>query len=254
MKQVSVVIITFNEEGNLPRCLASLGDIAAEILVVDSCSTDRTVEIARAAGARVILQEFLGYREQKVFAIGQASNDTVLSLDADEALSPELRKSVAAALTDWKFDGYYSNRLNLFMGRWIKHGGWYPDRKMRLFDRRKYRIGGINPHDRFEPAQGASTTLLAGDLLHHTDEGMHERMVRLNNHSTVAAGAYFERGKRGSLLRILTKPLARFVTKYLFKLGFLDGLPGYLIAKTDSQYVWLREVKLRSLGETIPQP
>lgn len=247
MKQVSVVIITFNEEANLPRCLASLGEVADEIVVVDSLSTDRTAEIAREEGAKVILQPFLGYREQKVFAIEAASHDIVLSLDADEALSPELRESINRVLREWSHDGYFVNRLNLFMGRWIKHGGWYPDRKMRLFDRGKYRIGGINPHDRFEPTEGATTTQLKGDLLHYTDEGMHERMIRLNNHSTVAAKAYHDRGKKGSLPRMLTKPFARFLSKYFLKLGFLDGLPGYLIAKTDSQYVWLREAKLRIL-------
>ncbi len=247
MEKVSVVIITYNEEANLPRCLNSLGSFADEILVVDSNSADSTVDIAAQAGGRVILQDFLGYREQKVFAISAARNNLVLSLDADEALSDELRGSITEALRVNRHDGYYCNRRNRFMGEWIRHGGWYPDRKMRLFDRRKYLIGGINPHDSFGPAPGATTGQLSGDLLHYTDEGLHDRLIRLNNHSSVAARSYHELGKRGGLLRIITKPAARFLTKYFLKLGFLDGYRGYLIAKSDAMYVWFREVKLRAL-------
>ncbi|NJC24982.1 glycosyltransferase family 2 protein [Neolewinella antarctica] len=247
MKKVSVVIITLNEAANLPRCLESVRAIADEVVVVDSLSTDSTVAIAEAAGARVIHQAFLGHREQKAFAIASATNELVLSIDADEALSPALLTSLRAVIADWTHDCYYMNRLNRFMGVWIHHGGWYPDRKMRLFDRRKYRLGGVNPHDSFDPVAGATNTLLSGDLLHYTDEGFHDRINRLNKHSTIAAQSFHDLGKRGSMLRLLTKPAGRFISEYFFQLGFLDGLPGYFIAKTDGQYVWMREAKLRAL-------
>ena len=241
---LSVVIITYNEADNLPRCLASLADIATEIVVVDSLSTDATVSIAEAAGARIIHQKFLGHREQKALAIDAATHDVVLSLDADEALSPELRTSVSAALRDWARDGYYVNRLNRLEGRWIRYGGWYPDQKMRLFDRRRYVMAGTNPHDRFDPAPGAATGRLEGDLLHYTNDDLASRVATINKFSTIAADAFWAGGKRGNWARILTKPSARFFSEYILQRGFLDGYLGYFIAKTSAQYVWLREMKL----------
>ena len=249
MQKISAVIITLNEAANIARCIESVKGLVDEVIVVDSLSTDSTVVIAENLGAKVIHQKFLGHREQKAFAIEAARNEFVLSIDADEALSDELRESIRLKLGNWDHDCYYMNRLNRFMGAWIRHGGWYPDRKMRLFDRRKYVLGGINPHDSFDPVSGATHAQLKGDLLHYTDEGFHDRYNRLNKHSTIAAKSYFEMGKRGNLARLLTKPPARFVSKYIFKLGFLDGLPGYFIARTDAHYVFMREAKLRSMGE-----
>lgn len=248
MVAVSVVIITLNEAANLPRCLESLGDIADEIIVVDSQSTDDTVMIARNAGARVIIQPFLGHREQKAFAIEQASNDYILSLDADEALSEELRQSILQAKANWTSDGYYVNRLNRLNGQWIHHGGWYPDRKMRLFDRRCYRMGGTNPHDRFDPTPEASTERLSGDLLHYTNDDLDSRIITINKFSSIAAKAFYAEGKRGSWLRVLLKPPGRFISEYYLRSGWRDGYYGYYIAKTSAQYVWLREIKLLGLN------
>ena len=137
MPKISVVIITLNEEANLERCIRSVEDIADEVLVVDSHSTDGTVGLAKRLGAKVIGQTFLGHREQKAKAIELATYDYVLSLDADEALSPELAESIQQAKDNWLHDGYYVNRLNRIGGQWIHHGGWYPDSKMSLFDRNK---------------------------------------------------------------------------------------------------------------------
>lgn len=249
--KLSVVVITFNEAANLPRCVDSVAGLADEILVVDSESTDATRELAAAAGARVIVQPFLGHREQKAFAIERAAHDYVLSLDADEALSPELGKSIAAARANWTHDGYFVNRLNRLNGQWIRHGGWYPDRKMRLFDRRRYRMGGTNPHDRFDPAPGASTRRLAGDLLHYTNDDLASRVETINRFSGIAARAMNEAGRRGSWARILVKPPARFLVEYVWKGGWRDGFLGYFIARTSAQYVWLREIKLLELSRTF---
>ncbi|PHI21344.1 glycosyl transferase [Lewinellaceae bacterium SD302] len=249
MIKLSVVIITLNEAENLPRCLASVEGLADEILVVDSLSTDDTVKIAAAAGARVIEQAFLGHREQKAFAIENAANNCVLSLDADEALSDELKESIGAAKQNWTHDGYYVNRLNRLNGIWIRHGGWYPDRKMRLFDRRKYRMGGTNPHDRFDPTPASRTTRLAGDLLHYTNDDLDSRIVTINKFSSIAAQAFFDEGKRGNWWRVLVKPTGRFVSEFWLKSGWRDGYYGYYIAKTSAQYVWLREMKLLRLGK-----
>ncbi len=247
-RKTSAVIITLNEAHNLPRCIASLQGVADEILVVDSFSTDGTVALAEELGCRVLQQKFLGHRGQKAFAIEQASYHYILSLDADEALSPKLQQSILAAKKDWTHDGYYLNRLSQIDGRWIHHGGWYPDRKMRLFDRRCYQMGGINPHDRFDPAPGARTRRLKGDLLHYTNDSLDARIATIHQFSSIAAEAFHQAGKKGSWWRILIKPSARFFSEYLLQSGWRDGYYGYFIAKTSAYYVWLREIKLKRLG------
>jgi len=249
MVKISLVVITFNEEKNIQRCLESAAGVADEILVVDSVSTDQTVAIAESLGARIILQPFLGYVEQKRFAIEQAAHPYVLSLDADEALSEELRQSILQAKAHWTHDCYSMNRLSNIGDQWIRHGGWYPDRKMRLFDRARFAVEGINPHDKFVPVQGARSTHLKGDILHYTNDSIESRVQTINRFSTLAAKAFHERGKRGSWLRLLFKPFFRFFAEYILRLGFLDGFYGFVIAITSAQYVFLREAKLREMGE-----
>ena len=133
MIKLSAVIITYNEEEHLDKCLRSLLDVADEIIVVDSYSTDKTKEICERHHVTFIEQEFLGYKEQKNFAMSKASYDYILSLDGDEALSNQLKQSVLKTKANWIYDGYYSNRLNNYCGQWIKHSDWYPDKKLRLF-------------------------------------------------------------------------------------------------------------------------
>ena len=147
MIKLSGVIITFNEADNIERCLKSLTDVVDEIIVVDSYSTDNTKDICKKFNVTLIEQEFLGYIEQKNFALQQASNDYILSLDGDESLSETLQKSIIELKTNWNFDGYYCNRFNNFCGQWIKYSDWYPNRKLRVFDRKKGQWAGINPHD-----------------------------------------------------------------------------------------------------------
>lgn len=246
--KLSVVVITYNEAANIGRCLDSVQGLADEILVVDSFSTDQTLAIAQAKGARILQHPFAGHVEQKRYAIAQARYEQVLSLDADEALSPTLYASIAAVKSKWTHDGYYMNRCSCIGGQWIRYGGWYPDRKMRLFDRRRYTLGGINPHDKFLPADGARTTRLPGDLLHYTNDDIAARAETQNKFSTLAARAFFARGKRGSLLRLLFKPTFRFLSEYLFQRGFLDGFYGFIIARTSAYYVFLREAKLLEMS------
>jgi len=244
MIQLSVVVITYNEASNIGRCLESVRGLADEMIVVDAHSTDETAAIARQYGARVVLRPFQGHKDQKAAAIAMARYDYVFSLDADEALSEALYASVRAAKAGWPYDCYWCNRLSSFGGRWIRHGAWYPDRKMRLFDRRKYRMGGVDPHDAFLPAPGAREGRLQGDLLHYTNEDVAHRFDKVNKLSTVAAHAYAERGKWGSLLRVLLKPPVRFLVEYVVRRGFLDGYDGFVIARSSALYVFLREAKL----------
>lgn len=244
MPKVSLVVITYNEAHNIRRCLESAQGIADEILVVDSVSTDQTVAIAESLGARVVLQPFLGYAAQKRFAIGQATYPIVLSLDADEALSDELRKTMLREKEAFSKDGYFMNRLSSIGGSWIRHGEWYPDRKLRLFHRDKVAIEGEHIHEKFVPVEGAAMGHLAGDILHYTNADIESRIKTINQFSTLAAQALHEEGRKGSWVRLLTKPAFRFFSSYILKRGFLDGFYGLVVARTSAQYVFFRESKL----------
>lgn len=244
---LSVVIITYNEEKNIGRCLESLKDIANEIVVVDSYSTDRTEDICREYDVRFLRHAFEGHIQQKNYAITQARYPHILSLDADEVLSDELRNSVWRTLANWKHDGYYCNRLTNYCGKWIRHSGWYPDRKLRLWDARKGRWGGNNPHDRFMLEPGCTTGRLKGDLLHYSFYSIYQHMDTVNKFSEAAARSLYEQGKKSSTLKILVKSTARFIRNYFFKGGFLDGYYGFLICRISSFSILLRYAKLKEM-------
>ena len=230
MEKLSVVIITLNEERNLARCLASVQPLADEILVVDSGSADRTTEIAGSFGARIIVQPFLGHIEQKNFAASQASYNWVLSLDADEALTPELEQSIRQALSNPGFDAYKMNRLTNYCGKWVRHSGWYPDRKARLWNRDKGRWGGQNPHDKWElDAPGTTYGKLKGDLLHYSYYTISEHLKQIEKFSEIAAQASVRAGKDCSVFKVFFGGLWKFVHSYFIKLGFLDGYTGLLV-------------------------
>lgn len=245
---LSLVIITFQEVANIERCIKSVGDLADEILVVDSFSTDGTQALARSLGASVLERKFSGYRDQKVWSIEQASHDWVLSLDADEALAPDLRKYIKNIKGQWTADGYYLNRLNRLKDRWIRHGAWYPDRKYRLFDRRKTEMPEAIIHEGFAPKAGARTARIKADILHYTNDSLESRVATQLKFSGLAAEDLRARGKRGSLWRLWLKPKGRFLSEYLWKGGWRDGFYGYYIAKTSAQYVFWREAKLLELS------
>jgi glycosyltransferase involved in cell wall biosynthesis len=244
-RPVSVCIITRNEEKNLPDCLVSV-KWADEVLIVDSKSTDRTKAIAFMARARFLERDFPGHIEQKNFAVEPAANDWVLCLDADERLSPELTASVKAALEDdAPADGYAFPRLTYYLGSPIRHGGWYPDRKLRLFDRRKGRWGGRNPHDRVT-VEGR-TALLEGDLLHHSYRSLSDHVRQIDFFTTIAARAKRAAGERGTIAKVVLHPVGKFLRMYLLKAGFLDGYAGFLVAVSGAYYVFLKYAKLREL-------
>ena len=245
--QLSAVIITFNEEKNIGRCLESVKDVVDEMVVVDSYSNDRTREICEKYGAVVIQHTFHGHIEQKNWAIDQASYPYILSLDADECLSEALRESIAAAKKDWSYDGYYFNRLTNYCGKWIRHTSWYPSPKLRLWDSRKGSWGGINPHDMFTLERGATKKHLKGDLLHYSYYTLTEHIDQINAFSSIAAKSYFQQGRRSSLPGILVRPLARFLKDYVLKLGILDGYYGLQISVNSAHAIFLKYVKLRML-------
>lgn len=241
--KLSVVILTFNEERNIARCIESVKELADDLLVVDSLSSDRTQEIAKSLGARIIEQPFLGYREQKNFALDKAEFDHVLSLDADEALDEKLYQSVVAAKQSFSKNGYSMNRLTNYCGKWIHHSGWYPDTKIRLFDKRKARWKGRNPHDRLEMDSGSDVGHLKGDILHYSFYTIDEHKAQIKRFSEISAKARFEEGQRASYLKVFGSPIVKFVKSYFLKLGILDGYYGWLICRY-SAYATYKKYKL----------
>jgi glycosyltransferase involved in cell wall biosynthesis len=245
---ISVVIITFNEERNIRRCLDSVAGIADELVVVDSFSTDLTAKIcSEFENLRFIQHAFSGHIEQKNFALDQAKNSFVLSLDADEALSAELQKSILHVKNNCTAEAYQFNRLSNYCGTWIRHGSWYPDVKLRLFDRHKVRWQGINPHDKAELIQEGTTLHLQGDLLHYTYYTIDEHTKKLDYFSTLAAAAYFKSGKKAGWFQLLVNPSFAFFRDYILRRGFLDGYYGWLIARFTAFYTLQKYAKLRFL-------
>jgi len=220
---ISAVLITRNAAARLEGCLASL-DFCGEIVVVDSGSTDGTREIAQRLHARVIDKDWLGFGRQKQFAVEQARNDWVLCIDADERVSPQLAQSVAQAVAKPSAPVYRMTRRNRFLGRWLRHGEGYPDWSTRLFDRRSARWSDDSVHEKVLYAVTPGT--LQGDLLHESAEDLGGYLEKQNRYTTLAAQQLFDAGRTAGALHLIFSPLLRFVKFYVFRLGFLDGLPG----------------------------
>jgi len=246
MRLLSVVIIAFNEERNLARCLASVQGVADDIVVVDSFSTDRTEAIAHEYGARFVPHAFVGHIEQKNWAITQAKHPFILSLDADEALDETLRDAIMMA-KQGDADGYTMNRLTNYCGSWIRHGGWYPDVKLRLWNSAKGRWTGINPHDRYELDAGTRIVHLPGDILHYSYYTRADHYRQVEYFTTIAAKALKEKGKRAGWVKRWLSPVAKFIGAYFFQLGLLDGAEGLTIARISAYATWLKYEKLREL-------
>lgn len=248
MKQLlSVVIITFNEEKNIGKCIDAIIDIADDIVVVDSFSTDKTQQVCADKNVRFIQHQFEGYGAQKNYANSQAKYDIVLNLDADEVPSDELKKSIVFALNNWKSDVFSFNRLNNFCGKWIKHGAWYPDRKPRLYNRRKGAWTTAIVHETFQPYENVTSSFLKGDLLHFSYQSIEQYYRQIEKYSTLGAQEAFKKGKKANFINIYINPIWRFIRDYFLRLGFLDGYYGWLIAKNTAYEVYLKYVKLDEL-------
>ncbi len=248
MRPLSVVIITFNEEPNIGRCLVSVKDVADDVVVLDSFSTDRTEAIVREHGARFVQHPFDGHIEQKNRAITHARYPFVLSLDADEALDETLVQSIRAA-KEGEADGHSMNRLTNYCGTWIRHGGWYPDRKLRLWDTGKGRWGGTNPHDRYEMEDGSRISHLQGNILHYGYNTIGEHIQQVNYFTDIAATAKAAKGQQGHLYKVLFAPVVKFLWDYIVRLGFLDGFHGLVIASVSAHAKFLKYAKLRALNK-----
>lgn len=248
--KLSVVIITFNEERNIERCINSVQGLADEVLVLDSFSKDRTVEMAKDLGARVEQHVFDGHIQQKNRALGMAQYDHVLSLDADEALDDTLRAAVTQVKEDWKADAYRFNRLTNYCGHWMRHAGWYPDTKTRLLDRRKGHWGGENPHDKIIMDKGSVVEKIPGDLLHYSFYTRKQHLDQIEKFSTIKANNVLRKGKDSNVLQLYVGPVIKFVKMYLLKLGFLDGSAGWYVSKNSAYSTYLKHKKIRAANRS----
>lgn len=223
-ERLTVTIIAKNEVSKIGACLASVTDVADEVVVVDSGSTDGTADLCRRTGARVIVTDWPGFGVQKQRATDAASSDWVLCLDADERLSPELARSILDALQSPKHNAYRFARTNRFMGRYLKHGEGYPDWSLRLFNRKYARWSDDAVHERVI-AKGPVGTLV-GDLLHDTAETLERYLDKQNRYTSIAAASALSGGRRVSAVQLILSPGLRFVKFYVLRKGFLDGVPG----------------------------
>ena len=245
MQPISATLITYNEERNIEGALQSIA-WADEIIIVDSGSRDATLEICRRFTDKIIHRDWTGYVDQKNFALEQASNDWIFSLDADERGSPELVVEIRdLARKRFPDFGYRIPRVAFFMGRWIRHGDWYPDYQLRLFDRTYGRWDGGRVHESVK-IEG-KTGFLKGEIHHYTYRSLSEYLERLEIYSGLAAMDYQQKGKTATLARLLGNPAAAFVKAYLLKRGFLDGTPGFIAAGMGAVSVFFKYAKLHEL-------
>jgi len=243
--RLSLCVITLNEEANLERCLRSANGLADEIVVVDSISTDRTRDIAAQAGARVVEQEFLGHVEQKQLALDLATGDWVLSLDADEWLDQDLRSSIEAALAEGTPEdvaGFEFNRQAFYLGRWIRHSGWFPEWKLRLVRRIRARWTGYDPHDRLE-VEGR-TVRLSGRLRHYPYDGLADHLSTVNNYTDIIVSHWPQTSRFRIIFGLLAEPPLVFFQKYILQGGFRDGIRGLIISVMTAFYFFIRHAKL----------
>jgi len=227
--KISIVIITQNEEDRVEQTLKSCSEIADEIVVVDSFSTDKTIDILKKYKVKIFQKKFIDYGSQKNFAMGKAKNEWILNLDADERVSKELKENILKLKQKYKIDtdGFLINRKTFYMGKWIKHSGWYPDRKLRLFRKSKSRWQG-RIHERL--ILNGKIQKINGDILHFTYRNITDHIKRINRYSKMQAEDIVRRKTKLLFLRLLLLPPITFIRFYLWKTGILDGFPGIVIA------------------------
>ena len=246
--KLSAVIITFNEERNIQRCIESLLPVADEIIIVDSFSTDRTEEICKLYGIKFFQNVFEGHIEQKNIALLKANHEWILSVDADEALSETLQKAITKSLEAPQFDAYSMNRLTNYCGKWVKYCGWYPDTKVRLVKKNKAHWTGTNPHDKLELKDKSQVGSLQGDLLHYSYYTKEDHFKQIDYFGNIASKELFDKEKNISVPMLYLKVLNQFIKSYCVKLGILDGRTGLLISLRSAYATYVKYSKLRMLN------
>jgi len=250
---ITAVIITHNEEHNIEDCLRSL-EFCSEMVVVDSFSSDGTVEIAKRFTGKVVQRKWKGINDQREYAKGLARSEWVLDIDADERVSPELAGEIADLDLGGDIDGFFLPRAAYYLGRWIRHGGWYPDYKMRLYRRGKARFIDNDPHDTIEFS--GRTATLKGQIHHHTyPRGISDQLRQIESFSTARAKLLKRRGRRFNIFQLTFRPVWKFFNTYILRAGFLDGLPGFIISALSAYHVFATWAKLWQLeSKTASQP
>ncbi|HEX2920850.1 MAG TPA: glycosyltransferase family 2 protein [Bacteroidales bacterium] len=252
MPKITAIIITYNEEEYIGRCLESIKGIVDEIIVVDSFSTDKTEEICNKYNVRFIKHKFEGYRDQKNYALKHATYPNILSLDADEALSDTLRESILSIkdMDRWDYDGYKFNRKNYYCGKWIKYSDWYPDRQLRLFFADHGQFGELNLHEKFILSNGARIGRLKGDLLHLAFLSEKEHLDKMEKYAHLGATEYHRTGRKASLITPFVHAAWGFFRKYFIRGGFLDGKDGYNICSVYARSAFKKYRMLYKLNRT----
>lgn len=243
MPKISACIISYNEEKKIEACIESLLPVVDEIVVVDSLSNDRTVELAGKYTDKIFHQKFLGHVEQKNLAVSRASYDWILSLDCDERLTAQLQRSILALKERLhEHDAYRMARKTFYVYRWLNHC-WYPDRKVRLFNRQTARWGGVNPHDRVE-VNGDDIRLLAGDIEHYSFDSISAHLKTIDNFTEIGAREILKKNKRVSLWSPLTHASWTFIRIYLLRRGFLDGFAGLVVSLLSFMHAFVKYSKV----------
>jgi glycosyltransferase involved in cell wall biosynthesis len=250
MPKISAVIITYNEEQFIDKCLASLKGVADEIVVVDSFSTDTTEDICKKHNVRFIKHAFEGFRDQKNFALQLASYKNILSLDADEALSDQLRESILAVKERWEFDGYVFNRRSNYCGTWINHSEWYPDKQLRMFYTDHGKWGVLNLHEKFMMSNGATIGKMKGDLLHWPFLSLQDHINKMKKYSAIGAEEFHKAGKKANIFTPYIHYLWGFFRAYIVHRGILDGRNGFLICSLYAKSTFNKYKKLRELNRS----
>jgi len=251
MESLSVVIITYNEEKNIGKCIDSVQGLADEILVMDSYSADKTAVIAKEKGALLYQHKFEGYGDQKNRAAELCSSSFVLFLDADEYPGPGLyARILEEKKAGFPYDAYSMNRLNRYCGQWIRHGSWYPDKKLRLVRKGRGSWNNELVHESLVAVPGIQPKHLGEDLLHEAYGSIEEHISKNNRYSSLSAKLLFDKGKRTSLLKILVNPWWAFCSGYILRLGMLDGFNGLVIAVNVAHLTFLKHVKLYRLQQS----
>lgn len=248
MSKISAVIITYNESANIARCIKSLKNVVDEIIVSDSNSEDDTKIIAEQLGAKVFVRGFEGYGINKNFANENATHNWILSIDADEELDQQLAEyinSIKQYLNDTTV--YECQRLNNYCGQWINHGGWYPDKKVRLFNKQYVSWNLAQVHETLEIPSHFKHQLLKGKLLHYSYTSVEGHLSKIEKYSTRGAEEALKKGKKSTWFKLYLSPAFRFIRDYIFKLGFLDGQYGFIIAKLTAKEVYLKYHKLKHI-------
>ncbi|NWJ52605.1 MAG: glycosyltransferase family 2 protein [Bacteroidetes bacterium] len=247
MTKISAVIITFNEEENIGRCIDSLKSIVDEIIVVDSRSTDNTASICKEKGAYLVETDWMGYSATKNYANSLAVYPYILSIDADEVLSETLQQSVLTVKKNPLFDAYYINRMTNYCGHWLKHL-WYPDKKVRLFQKEKAEWSGAPVHEELIFKSKSRIGLLKGDLLHYSFPTIDKHFATSRKYSIIKAQQSLEKGEKVTFFKVLFAPISKFISEYLFKKGFMDGYYGFVACSVSAMAAFVKYIRLHELN------